>query len=196
MKERMKAAVDESVTRRRILATTGGLLAGGVTLQTVGMTGVQAEVTTGGLSVSDGSIAATDGTVYSPVLEVSVDYAYEGVGSATQCMVALMVDGTLLISTILEGVTAPADSGSHTLSAPIVESRAYTSEDWNAPDGSEVSHDVAVEARLEVRDSSGKTKANAKSSDTVTITVSDGGAAVDSAVGGGGSVSFMTDTPE
>lgn len=179
-----------SLSRRRLLATAGGLAAGSVAYLTVGTRGVRAQVSPDGLSVADGSYEAPDGEVYSPRLSVDVAYQYAGTEGAAQVMVALLVDGSLLDDAIVPA-GAPDGSGTETLAGALVASRAWDTSDWQPPTDGEVAHTVTVEVRMEVRDSAGATLAKANASDTATITITDGGPSVTATVGGSGSVSFL-----
>ena len=181
---------DASLSRRRVVALLGSTAAAGVTYVTVGTKGVRAQVSADGLAVEDDTYAAPDGELYSPRLSVESAWSYEGAEDATQVMVALLVDGTLLESSITDTV-GPSDDGTATLAAPVVESRAWEQGDWSPPADGKVSHEVTVELRLEVRDGAGETLADASAEDSATITVTDAGPSVTATVGGEGHVSFL-----
>jgi hypothetical protein len=183
--------VASHVSRRRLLAGLGGLAAGTGAYLTVGASPVLARVSADGLAVEDDSYAAPNGDLYSPRLAVDVSYTYEGVDDAAAVMLALLVDGGLVTSTVIEDVTAGSDTGTETLAGPVVASRAWTTGDWQPPTDSEVSHDIVAELRLEVRDTTGATLVKDSASDTATITVSDAGPVATATLSGDGDVSFL-----
>jgi hypothetical protein len=178
-------------TRRELLATAAGLGAGGVTWATIGTRGVRgATISTDGLSVADASYAAPNGELFSPVVQVDAQWAYEGIDRAAQVLVALLLDGSLVDDVVTTGTAAGADDGVTPLSAPVVDSSAWASADWQATDG-DVSHDVTVSLLFEVRDVDGETLASDTAKDTATVTVTDAGPAANASVGGDGTVVFL-----
>jgi len=177
---------DVSAPNRR---QVGGLAASGVTWATVGTRGVRgASVSADSFSVADGSYATAGGEIYSPVVQVDSAWSYEGVDNAAQVMAGLFVDGSLVDDVVTTGTSAVSDTGTTPLSAAVVDSSAWVSEDWHAPVDGEVSHDVSVELLFEVRDSGGETLASDTATDTATVTVSDSGPEMSASVGGDGSV--------
>lgn len=181
------------MNRRTLLAGTASLAAGGVAWATVGwsVAPARAQVSAGGFDIADASYAATGGDIYSPHLSAELAYEYEGADDAAAVLVAILVDGSLLASEVVEGVAAPADSGRETLAAPLVQARTIDESMWTAPDGGEVSHTLTVEGRLEVRDSGGATLAKDSLATDVTVTVSDAGPAMTATLSGTGDVSFV-----
>lgn len=188
MDETIRSTVDESLTRRRVLASAGSLAAGGAVLLG-SSTSATASVTSTPLSVTDGSYDAPDGTLYSPHIRVRAEFAFEGVDAATRGMIALLIDGGLVTSTTVD-VVAPADSGTATVAGAVVDARAHDSADWQPTDGP-VEKTVSVEIRFEVRDSNNDVLANASASDSPTIRVTDAGPTLAADVGGDGSVGFL-----
>lgn len=173
-----------------MLAALGATaVAGGVGLY-AGSEGAAATVATDGLSIPDDSYAAADGDLYSPVVQVDASWSFEGADAADSVMVALLVDGTLLTTTTADA-TAPSDSGTTALEGVVVDSRAWSSDDWQPPDGGQVTRDVTTEVRLEVRDVDGNTLASASASDSAAITVSDGGPTTAASLGGTGGVVYL-----
>jgi len=178
--------------RRELLATGGGLLAGGVAWATVGTDGVRgATVSADSLSIADGQHATPGGEVYSPVVQVTAEWSYAAVESAAQVMAALLIGGTLVDDVVTAGTAAPEDTGTTDLSGVVVDSQQWVSGDWDAPADGDVSHNVSVELLFEVRDADGATLASATATDTPTITVSDSGPELSASVGGDGDVAFL-----
>lgn len=183
-------SVVSSVSRRQVIASGAAAVASGLTYVAVGADAVTASVSADQLSVGDAQYAATDGTIYSPYLSVDAAYQFAGIEDAAAVMVALLIDGGL-VDTETTAVAGGSDDGAAGLSAAVVDSRAWASSDWTAPDGGAVSHDISVEVRLEVRNADRDVLAKASASDTPTVTVEDAGPSQTATIGGSGSVSFV-----
>lgn len=181
--------IDESLTRRRVLASAGATLAAGGTYLVTGTSPVAAELAATPLAVSDGEYAAPDGSLYSPHISVRAEWAFEGVDAAARGMVALLIDGGLVTTETFD-VAAPSDSGTTTVAGAVVASRAHDSADWQPTDGP-VEQTVGVEVRFEVRNGSRDTLAKASATDDATIRVTDAGPTLAASVGGDGSVGFV-----
>lgn len=185
-----QSASTVDVSRRKVIAGTVGALAAGGTALTVGTRGARASVDVGGLDISDGTTEQPDGEVYSPVIDVDVAWAYEGCENAAEMIVAMFVGGSNVDRATLD-TAANADSGTAALRCVVVNSDAYTSEDFHAPEGETVHEDVAVELRMEVFDGAGGTLANADARAVPTVSVVNNSVVSDASVGGDGSVSFV-----
>lgn len=181
----------QAVSRRQLVSGLVAAAAGGGVWLTVGARPVTAQVAPDGLSVSDASTETVDGTAVTPHVSVDAGYAYDGVEEASAVLVALLIDGGL-VDDVVTSTSAGSDSGTEQLSAAVVDSRMWSAEDWAVPDDGSVSHDVAFELRLEVRNSNGETLAKDSATDTATVAMSDGGASLSAGVGGDGSVTFQT----
>jgi len=185
-----------TLSRRRVLAGAAGLFAGGGAYALVGIT--PAAAVTADLTIPDETYSATDAEeIYTPVIEVSIDWSYSSVENAAQVMLAVLVDDDLAESTIMSNVAAPDDSGTDSLIAPAVASRQHDSQDWQPANNASVSQAISVTIMMEVRDTDGNTLVADEVTTDTTITVEDTGQAYTASLGGTGDIGYrMTENGE
>jgi len=181
-------AESHPITRRRVAAGAAGLLASGSAYALVGVTPVNAEISVNEFSGGPVETERPPDATPTPQLVASGTWAYEGVEDADAAMCALLTDGELIASTE-QSTSGPQDSRAYGLEGPLTEAGAFDSDDFVPSDGP-VEMSVPVEVRLEVRNPRAEILTKASAADTVSVTVTESGVAVNSAIGGTATVEF------
>lgn len=163
MSEHDRSQTDvSSMSRRGVVAGVGGVLLGGGALA-VG-TREAAAVTIGDIETTGGDFEATS---VDPVLDATVSYEYE-VETATDVTVWIAVDGDRVSETELYTSSASA-SNDVTMSAPVLDSDGFTSEDFSVEPGKETTVTVPLSVGVAVFDGE---REQARAEETTSVDVS------------------------
>lgn len=157
----------QSLTRRRVMAGTGTLLAGGATFAAL-TDSAKANVT---LDIPDKEYKSDDGDLHAPWLYVSCGLEYQNVPNAARGRVELQVDGDPIGQRNLS-LSGGSETMQFDMAGDVTDSSSYDSSTFTEPDDGH-SAQVQVPVRLVVHlyDDTDTKLLSTDASTTVTITV-------------------------
>lgn len=179
-------AVAQHISRRRLVGAGAALAAGGGGL-VYASDPTAAEVQIDGFSVPDETFERES---LDPVLDVTAKYSYDaGMEPVAALRFAVSVDGTEIATDDLVTDAGLLD-GDTTLSGPITDAEAWSSDDFAPDAGETVERQLSVTLSFEVLDSGDRVIVSDTATDTTTVTVENPNDAeqLTAAIGGSGTI--------